>query len=295
MQLKLITLCALLLSCLSPESGAQTPDNGAALTRDKAVHNSPDRERRLRVGLDSGMILVEVTPRAAVLTLVAPCGTFLDAYRNDSTLARWADEARVLPPPVPDSTFPDKLRYLAIRLGGAKESPYDNTTFKLVRLDTAMSSSFLLTSTNTAWDCGVRLDSEQAVAFFGALRGDAVAGAIPFELPFDRRDEAGRPHISGAWFGRNVLDREAELKGTPRGLHYPPEFLGSRITENVSLQFIVDSTGKVRPSSVRLIGTARPAFAKIAIRALLAAEYRPAERHGQSVPVFASQEFRFSP
>jgi hypothetical protein len=295
MQPKLITFCALLLSFISPESGAQAPDNGAALTRDTAVRKSPDRGRRLRIGLDSGMILVEVTSRAASLTLIAPCGTFVDAYGNDSTLARWADEAGVLPPPVRDSTFPDKLRYPALRLGGANGGPYDNTTFKLIRLDTAMSSSFLLTSTNTAWDCGVRLDPEQAVAFFGALRGDADTGAIPFELPYDRANEAGRPHISGAWVGSDGLDREAELKGTPRGSYYPPEFVGSGITEKVSLQFIVDSTGKVRPSSIRLIGPARPAFAKSAIRTLLAAEYRPAERRGRPVPVFVSQEVRFDP
>jgi hypothetical protein len=294
-QLKLIALCALLLSCRSAGTPVQTSAKYPPPARDTVVHNPLDRERRLRIGLDSGMILVEVTSAAASVELIAPCGTFLDAFRSDSALARWADEARVLPPPTPDSTLPDKLHYSAIRLGGEKKGPYDNTTFKLVRLDTTTSSSFLLTSTNTAWDCGVRLTSEQAVALFGALRGEAVAGATPYELPaMSSRTREGRPHVSGAWVGPAV-DRQAQLKGSYPGLHYPPELRGSGISENVRLMFIVDSTGKARPSSVRLIGTARPVFAKIAIASLLAAEFLPAERHGRPVPTFTSQDFGFSP
>ena len=293
--LQLIALWTLLLSWVSTETGAQTPANDTSLTRDTAVHNAPDRERQLRVALDSGMILVAVTSRAASLELIAPCGTFLDAFRNDSMLARWADEAGVLPPPVRDSTYPDKIHYSALRLGGAKEGPYDNTTFKLVRLDTAASSSFLLTSTNTAWECGVRLDSGQAVALFGALRGEAVAGATPYELPAMRsRTGDGRPDVTGAWVVRDDVDRQPQLKGSYQGLYYPPEFAGSGIADTVRLMFVIDSTGKVRPSSIRLIGPARPAFAGIARRALLASDFEPAERRGRPVPVSNFQEFHFS-
>ena len=293
--MQLVALGALLLSCLSTETGAQTPASDSLLTRDTAVHNAPDRERLLRVALDSGMILVAVTSRAATLELIAPCGTFLDAYQSDSMLARWADEAGVLPPPVQDSTSPDKIHYSAIRLGGAKEGPYDNTTFKLVRLDTAMASSFLLTSTNTAWDCGVRLNSEQAIALFGALRGEAVAGATPYELPaMGSRTRDGRPDVTGAWVVRDDVDRQPQLKGSYRGLYYPPEFVGSGIADTVRLMYVVDSTGKVRPSSVRLIGPTRPAFAGVARRALLASEFQPAERRGRPVPVSNFQEFHFS-
>ena len=96
------------------------------------------------------------------------------------------------------------------------------------------------------------------------------------------------------WVGPAV-DRQAELKDSYRGLHYPPELRGSGISQNVRLMFIVDSTGKVRPSSVRLIGAAHPAFAKIAITSLLAAEFRPAERHGQPVPSYMFQDFGFGP
>jgi hypothetical protein len=291
---QLIALCALLLSCVSTETGAQTPGNDTLLTRDTAVHNAPDRERQLRVALDSGMILVAVTSRAASLELIAPCGTFLDAFRNDSMLARWADEAGALPPPVRDSTYPDRIHYSALRLGGAKDGPYDNTTFKLVRLDTATSSSFLLTSTNTAWECGVRLDSEQAVALFGALRGEAVAGATPYELPaMSSRTRDGRPDVTGAWVVRDDVDRQPQLKGSYRGLSYPPEFAGSGIADTVRLMYVVDSTGKVRPSSIRLIGPARAAFAGIARKALLASEFQPAERRGRPVPVSNFQEFHF--
>ena len=247
------------------------------------------------MAIDSGMILVSVTSLAASVELIAPCGTFLDAYRSDTTLARWADEAGVLPPPVRDSTSPDKVHYSAIRLGGAKEGPYDNTTFKLVRLDTASSSSFLLTSTNTAWDCGVRLDPEQAVALFGALRGEAAAGATPYDLPaMDSRTREGRPDVTGAWIVRDAVDRKPQLKGSYRGLYYPPEFKGSGIADTVRLMFVIDSTGMVRPSSIRLIGPARPAFAGIARRALLATEFEPAERRGRRVPVSNLQEFHFS-
>jgi len=294
MQLRFVALCALLLSCLPRETSAQTSGNDAALTRDTSVHNAPDRERRLRINLDSAMILVEVTSRAATVELIAPCGTFVDPHASDTTLANWADLAEVLPPPVPDSTSPDKTRYRAVALGGAKTGPYDNTTFKLIKLDTAVSSSFLLRGSNTAWGCEVRLDPQQAVTFFGALRGQAIAGAIPFDLPWPRKDEKGRPQVSGAWVGGfNALDRLVEFKGSSLDLYYPLEFRNSGITEKVRLSFIVDSTGKVRPSSVRLIGTARPAFALSAVRTLLASEFRPAERGGRPVPTLEFQDFLF--
>jgi len=292
MRFTLFALCALLLACHSPRAGVATPANTAALVRDTATHNAPNRERRLRISLDSAMILVEVTSEAATVELYAPCGTFVDPQRNDSTLARWAERAEVLSPPAPDSARPDTLRYSAIALGGAKRGPYDNTTFSLIRLDTATSSSYMLRSTNTAWDCEVKLGPEQAGAFFGALRGKTVAGAVPFELPALFRDGTGRPHVSGAWVAG--LDRQAQLASTPH-LKYPKEFLGSGVKESVRLQFIVDSTGKVRPSSVRLIGPARPAFANAAVQELLAAEYRPAERQGRPVPTLVVQDFVFSP
>src|SRR5436189_6129174 len=110
----------------------------------------------------------------------------------------------------------------------------------------------------------------------------------------DSPTREGRPHVSGAWVGP-AIDRQPELKDSYRGLHYPPELRGSGISQNVRLMFIVDSTGKVRPSSVRLIGAAHPAFAKIAITSLLAAEFRPAARHGQPVPSYMFQDFGFSP
>jgi len=294
MPLKLIALCALLIACHSPASRAPAPARATSLTPDTTVHNAPDHQRRLRVGLDSGMILVDVDSRTASLELIAPCGTFVDVYASDSALVRWADEARMLAPPVPDSTSPDKLHYSAIRLGGAKKGPYDNTTFELVRLDTARASSFRLTSTNTVWECGVRLDTEHAAALFGALKGDTVAGATPYDLPAQGRNGAGRPHISGAWVGPTV-DRQVQFRGTSLGLTYPPEFRGSGISETVRLQFIIDTTGKVRPSSIRLIGQAHKGFATNAIRTLLAAEYQPAERQGRPVPQLATQEFHFSP
>jgi hypothetical protein len=292
MQMKFIALCALLLSCFAGEASAQTSANDAALTRDTSVHNAPDRERRLRINLDSAMILVEVTDVAATVELIAPCGTFVDPYASDTTLAHWADLAEVLPPPVPDSTSPDNHRYGAAALGGAKKGPLYNTTFKLVRLDSATSSRFLLRSTNTAWGCEVRLEPAQAAAFFGALRGQAAGGAIPYDWPSSGKGEKGRPDVSGAWVGP-ALDRQVEVKGSSIGLSYPKEFRGSGIAEKVRLGFIVDSTGKVRPSSVRLIGTPRPAFALSALRTLLTSEFRPAEREGRPVPTFEMQDFQF--
>ena len=286
--------CALVLACHSSRAGAPTPANTAALFRDTATYNARDRERRLRINLDSAMILVEVTGVAASVELIAPCGTFVDPYPSDTTLAHWADLAAVLPPPVPDSTSPDNHRYAAVALGGAKRGPLYNTTLKLIRLDSATSSSFLLRSTNTAWGCEVRLEPAQAVAFFGALRGQAAGGAIPYDWPSAGKGEKGRPDVSGAWVGP-ALDRQVEVKGSSIGLSYPKEFRGTGIAEKVRLGFIVDSTGKVRPSSVRLIGTPRPAFALAAMRGLLAAEYRPAERQGRPVPTFVVQDFGFSP
>jgi TonB family protein len=253
-------------------------------------------ERRLRIPLDSGDVLVQVTSRAASIELIAPCGTFLDAYDSDETLARWADAAEMLPPPVQASNTPGALRYAAVRLHDPADtsasSAYDNTVFGLVRIDSSRSGEFLLTSTNSAWDCQVRLAAGQANALFAALRGHAASGALPYEFPTRNSSTGDRPHISGAWL-HNQVDRPAERRsaGRPR---YPPELRGSRLAGTVRLSFIIDSTGRARPSSIRLIGWAQPAFARAARAQLLQSRYRPAERNGRPVPVFAVQDYSFA-
>jgi TonB family protein len=67
------------------------------------------------------------------------------------------------------------------------------------------------------------------------------------------------------------------------------------MTGVVRLQFIIDSTGRVAPSSIRLLGTAHPMLATAARDALLLARYKPAERSRRPVPQVAMQEFEFKP
>ena len=81
--------------------GAQSPPETRPTAAPSAARPpQAPAEWRLRVPLDSGEVRVEVSSRAAAVTVAAPTGTFLQAFDTSRPLAEWADAAAALPAPL---------------------------------------------------------------------------------------------------------------------------------------------------------------------------------------------------
>jgi hypothetical protein len=256
-----------------------------------------DRERQLLVKLDSGEVHIEVTSRAASVTVVAPSGTFLVTYDTDEPLAQWAHGARALQPPraMPD---PDSAAvgagagtsYSVVRL---IDRPYP-TVFRLVRLTADSLPAYRLDGTNGAWGFALNVSAAQANILFAALRGDTTSGAIPYEFPrTGKTKKESTPAVDGSYLGHQV-DRSVRRRERLRRRLDPPDALQPGVVDTVLLVFIVEANGRVRPSSVRLIGTANPVLAVAARDDLLRTRFHPAKLDGKSVPQYVMQPFVFS-
>jgi len=65
------------------------------------------------------------------------------------------------------------------------------------------------------------------------------------------------------------------LEGSCLSLDLPPEAERFGVAGRVILEFIVDTTGRVEPQSLRLISTAHPSLTRPAALAVLNCRYRP--------------------
>lgn len=99
----------------------------------------------------------------------------------------------------------------------------------------------------------------------------AVEPAVPF-VPDESMVEV-RPELD-----RGGLARTMER-------YYPSLLRDSRVAGRVVIEMIVDTDGRVRDGSVRVIETSHPAFGEAAVRAAERFRFRPARMGGMTVPV----------
>jgi TonB family protein len=256
----------------------------------------PAPEWRLHVPLDSGAVLVAVTSRSASVEIIAPTGTFFQAFATPAPLAAWADAAERLAGPLPSAPAdtnggsPSPERYASAPLAPERDpaTRFDLTDFVLTREHGGVRPAYRLTGSNGAWSFALRLDPEQAAALLAALRGRAEGGARRYETP--RFRETTGPE--GAWLGAEV-DRVVRPGIRPPRPVFPVVLQGTGTAGSVRLSFIVESTGLVRPSSIRLIGKTHPALARAARDALASAVYEPAQFRGRHVAQHVIQDFQF--
>jgi hypothetical protein len=246
----------------------------------------PRAEWQLRVPVDSGEVQVTVTTRAASVEIVAPTGTFLIAFRNSSPLEELGRAAKALPARVAATDPADTLV-----LG---PDGFDLTEIAISRAEGGADAGYVLEGTNGAWGFRLPMSLAQSRALFGAMQGDSSFGAVSFPgVRKGKTSDEDIPHVSGAWLDFQV-DHGARMSRVvhpqmPSGITLP---VGGT---NVKLWFIIDRTGRVPASSVRLIGVAPPLLARAARDALLSAEFRPAERSGSPVAEILMQDFTFRP
>jgi len=74
---------------------------------------------------------------------------------------------------------------------------------------------------------------------------------------------------------------------------YPPALEQAGITGHVELEYVVDTTGRAEPGSLRTLVTTHPAFEAAAQATVLASRYRPARLRGSVVRQLVRQTLRF--
>jgi TonB family protein len=76
-------------------------------------------------------------------------------------------------------------------------------------------------------------------------------------------------------------------------LRYPPTLAQAGITGRVELEYVVDTSGRAEPGSLRALASTRPEFEAAARAVVLGSRYRPARLHGQVVRQLVRQTLSF--
>ena len=125
-----------------------------------------------------------------------------------------------------------------------------------------------------------------------------TAGASQAKLPFrvmtvdsatmDSIGRTMRPTESGATGDSPVyfhyqVGRPAKVAGSPKGPTYPDSLKESNVMGEVTMTFIVGTTGSVESSSLKIVKTTHPLFSDAVREWLLQLRFIPAEKNGAKV------------
>jgi protein TonB len=77
-------------------------------------------------------------------------------------------------------------------------------------------------------------------------------------------------------------------------LRYPPALQAAGMDGRVTLEFVIDTAGRVEPASLRVLESTHPAFEAAAREALVRASFRPARLGPQPVRQLTRQAIRFT-
>jgi periplasmic protein TonB len=89
-----------------------------------------------------------------------------------------------------------------------------------------------------------------------------------------------------------VQERPELLAGPPPA--YPPALREAGVEGDVVIQVVVDTLGRPEPASARIVQHAAPGFETSALRAILAARFRPARVWGRAVRVLVQVPVAFN-
>src|SRR6267154_922582 len=97
-------------------------------------------------------------------------------------------------------------------------------------------------------------------------------------------------------FMDSIVQQKPQMLSHPP-LRYPEQLRQAGIEGRVVIRLIVDATGRIEPTVVKIITTANPGFNEPAKRMILGARYRPGEVHGHAMRVVLDQpiDFKLAP
>lgn len=132
--------------------------------------------------------------------------------------------------------------------------------------------------------------------------GDAMAGTggdgvvaregIIF-APLPSESETVEPGLGDNAFSTIEVDSIAIIDPTSEGPEYPAAMAIRKLEGATTLRFVVDSTGMIDMSTVRVMSATHSAFAKAVVAAMPRMKYRPASIAGHPVRLLVEQSFSF--
>lgn len=125
----------------------------------------------------------------------------------------------------------------------------------------------------------------------GGVGVAAHEGIIFAPLPTDA--ETVEPGLGDNAFSSVDVDSLALIDPTSAGPEYPETLALRRVEGSALLRFVVDSTGLIDMSTVRVMSSTHSAFAKAVIAAMPRMKYRPASIAGHPVRLLVEQSFSF--
>jgi periplasmic protein TonB len=126
---------------------------------------------------------------------------------------------------------------------------------------------------------------------------DDRLGSIPQPPRVSGSSSAGDSTALGSGGGNEpftapMVEREVRLIGTVQ-LRYPSMLQSAGVTGEVTMQYVVDTLGRVERESVHAVASSNTLFTQAARDALLRARFAPAEAGGRKVRQLVEQRFSF--
>jgi protein TonB len=101
------------------------------------------------------------------------------------------------------------------------------------------------------------------------------------------------PVADQTYFEFQVEKQVAQIPGSIN-LRYPDMLRSANVEGEVLAQFVVDTTGRVEPNSIKILKSSHDLFTNAVQQALRSARYYPAEIGGRKVKQLVQQPFNFT-
>ena len=119
----------------------------------------------------------------------------------------------------------------------------------------------------------------------GKRRKSGARGELPAGPP--------SPYIPDTAFSVLEVDQIVERYETSAAPVYPKELMAIGLEGLVQASYVVDTTGQVDTTTIRVLQSDDPRFTQSVREALAQSKFRPAKRSGKTVRQLVQQKFRF--
>jgi TonB family protein len=119
----------------------------------------------------------------------------------------------------------------------------------------------------------------------GHRRKSGARGQLPAGAPL--------PYVPDTAFSVLEVDEIVERYQTSAAPVYPQELMAIGLQGEVQARYVVDTTGQVDTTTIRVLESNDPRFSASVVTALGLMKFRPAKRAGKPVRQLVEQKFRF--
>ena len=255
------------------------------------------------VTVTAGKICVTVsrTPGKPIrISVRTDSGTF--TLTGDSAkVAQWADSVATLPEP---PAFAEGAQ-VSFKIWQVKADGDSGAHMRFARMPTDHGAEWTLALSNGVWGDVEHL-GPQAADVIAVLKGDSTALAdtahvkITADPALAREACASRDSVSGlsrlaggSSCSRRHVAKMPKVKGGALYVVNPVPLPLNGKPVKATFSFVIDTTGRADPASIRLVSSTNPVYALACRQALSRMEFRPARVDGHNVRALVEMPFEF--